>query len=186
MLRTRVGFKGSTWLPLNVLFGADGLLDREEAVLLAWADINDVSRDDFESFARGLNLDVGCVADAYSPPRQPRLDKYATHYFAILYDIDEPRGAGATQVACFVCHRFLLVLHAGARRAIGSLRERADSSPSGNPLEFFLELVDELTEGYESVLADPGGDSQDIETGLLSLDDLRGVSRRARIIARAH
>jgi magnesium transporter len=83
--------------------------------------------------------------DAVNPRQRPKIERYESHLFLVLHELDERDGQlEACQVSAILTDHYVLIVHHGAERMVQSLRARVDRDPDLPPLYLILDAtVDE-------------------------------------------
>lgn len=150
---------------------------RAEAGTLLWAeaDLASLNEEDIALIAEEFGLHPLAVEDAQHPWQRPKVEFYADHTFLVVHQLDEEGGQlEATQIACFLGQRYVLTIHAGARRVIDDAKARwetASKETEGGPGFLMHALLDALVDDYQSMADRLENEIEDLEEIVLEAPD---------------
>ncbi len=122
-------------------------------LLWAEADVLQLDRPDISLMAEEFGLHPLAVEDAIHTRQRPKLDRYESHVFIVVHQLDEVDGQlEARQIGCFVGDGYVLTLHAGAERTIEAAKERwASDRPDQHPSFLLHTLLDVVVDDYQRI-----------------------------------
>jgi magnesium transporter len=123
-------------------------------LVLAEADVRDLTHEDVRLIAEEFDLHALAVEDAVHTRQRPKLESYETHLFIVVHELDEEEGQlEAVQIACFVGDRYVLVLHAGAARTLQEVKRRWQEKKQTHhdPSHLVHTLADVVVDDYQAI-----------------------------------
>ncbi len=177
MLKALCHSAATGWQDVEDVTRLSDLRAGDDNLLWAEADVRGLDPSDVSLMADEFGLHPLAVEDAVHTRQRPKLDRYESHLFIVMHQLDEVNGQlEAAQIGCFVGDRYVLTLHAGTTRTIEMAKKRWElERPEQHPsflLHTLLDVVvddyqkiadrieDEVEELEEIALATPGGDIQ--------------------------
>ena len=146
---------GQGWHELADLSVISGLCDRSGARVWAEADIGSLTPQDVATIAEEFGLHELAVEDATEAKERPKLEEYDNHLFVVVHELREEEGQlEATQIACFVGTRYVLALHAGARRTMDETRARLKATTGeiwGGSAFLMHTMLDAIVDDYQNI-----------------------------------
>jgi magnesium transporter len=149
----------------------DRLSDLREVpgnVLWAEADVEHLGDDDVAIIAEEFGLHPLAVEDAIHTRQRPKFERYESHYFLVMHQLDEERGQlESTQLACFIGDRYVLTLHAGADRTLEETKRRWSARPEAleTPAHLVHTLADVVVDDYQDI-------ADRLETGVEEIEEI--------------
>jgi magnesium transporter len=121
-----------------------------------WAelDIADLSPGDQSTIAEEFDLDRFAVEDSVNPRQRPKLERYESHLFMVLHELDEEHEQlEQKQISCFVGDSYVLVIHEGAQRMLDETHRRLNEikGPIKGPARLIHALFDTVVDDYEAI-----------------------------------
>ena len=151
---------------------------RAEAGTLLWAeaDLASLTEEEVALIAEEFGLHPLAVEDAQHPWQRPKIDFYEDHVFLVVHQLDlKEDQLEATQLACFVGKRYVLTIHAGARRVIEETKERWKRTPkdADDNASFLMHaLLDALVDDYQAMADGLENEIEDLEEIVLETPDV--------------
>jgi magnesium transporter len=148
----------------------------EGNLLWAEADVADLSEEDVSVIAEEFGLHPLAVEDAVHTRQRPKFEMYDNHLFLVMHQLDEvDEQLEATQLACFIGHRFVLVLHAGADRTLQEAKRRwnEDHPNIDNAKHLVHTLVDVVVDDYQDHADRLESEAEEIEEIVLNAPNAR-------------
>jgi magnesium transporter len=146
---------------------------RRDPRRLVWAeaDVAGGTENDVRELASGFALDELAVEDALNPRQRPKLEPYPGHLLVVVYELEEiddqlePR-----QIAAFIGHGFVVVLHHGASQLMQEARRRLSAEDAETPTVDSLVhvLLDSIVDDYEAKAEQLAVDVEDLEMQALA------------------
>jgi magnesium transporter len=149
---------------------------RAEAGHLLWAetDLASLDDDDIALIAEEFGLHPLAVEDAQHPWQRPKIDFYDDHTFVVVHQLDEiDEQLEATQIACFIGKRYVLTIHAGAKRILDESKARWDKAKKKRGPGFLMHaLLDALVDDYQALADRLENEIEDLEELVLETPDV--------------
>jgi magnesium transporter len=142
------------WSDVEDLSSLSDLRLERTNLLMAEADVSNLTDDDVALIAEEFDLHSLAVEDAVHTRQRPKLESYASHLFVVMHQLDEENGQlEAVQIACFVGDRYVLVLHAGATRTLDEFKKRwhANVPAHKDPSNLVHTLIDVVVDDYQDI-----------------------------------
>lgn len=178
---------GSDWEKVEDLSHMSNL--RAEGKLLwADADVAELGAEDIALIAEEFGLHPLAVEDAQHTRQRPKLDKFDSHLFVVMHQLDEFDGQlEASQTACFMGDHYVLTLHTGAQRTLDEARKRwskIDSKLKNEPSALLYTFLDTIIDDYQVIaneLEEQVEQLEEITLELLEEPDHRKTTRAASV-----
>jgi magnesium transporter len=155
------------WAKVEDLDSLSDLREESGNVLWAEADASDLTQEDVDTIAEEFGLHPLAVEDAMHTRQRPKIDSYEGHRFAVFHQLDEVAGQlEAVQIACFVGERYVLTIHAGAKRTIEAAKKRwSQGAAEGAEHSSVLlhTLFDVVVDEYQSIADELEQQIEDLE-----------------------
>lgn len=160
------------WSEVSDLSTIASLCERRGARVWAEADVSVLDDRDMDTIAASFGLHELAVEDAAEARERPKLESYEGHLFMVVHELNlvgeqlEP-----VQIACFVGARWVLVLHAGASRALEETRRRLlalSGDLQGGSAVLMHALLDTIVDDYERIADGLENVVEDLEERLLA------------------
>lgn len=142
------------WEEVQDLDDLSDLRAEEGNLLWAEADVAQLSPADVATIAEEFELHPLAVEDAVHTRQRPKLEAYDNHLFAVLQELDEEDAQlEAIQIACFIGDRYVLTIHAGAKRTLTEAKRRWKEIPLEQQHPSFLlhTLIDVVVDDYQAI-----------------------------------
>jgi magnesium transporter len=142
------------WTDVEDLSSLSDLRSEKTNLLMAEADVSNLTQDDVTLIAEEFNLHALAVEDAVHTRQRPKLESYQTHLFVVMHQLDEEDGQlEAVQIACFVGDRYVLIMHAGATRTLDEFKRRwqANREAHRDPSHLVHTLIDVVVDDYQDI-----------------------------------
>jgi magnesium transporter len=144
----------SGWTDVEDLSSLSDLRAERTNLLMAEADVSNLTHDDVSLIAEEFDLHALAVEDAVHTRQRPKLESYQTHLFMVMHQLDEEDGQlEAVQIACFVGDRYVLIMHASATRTLEEFKKRwrANKKAHKDPSHLVHTLVDVVVDDYQDI-----------------------------------
>jgi magnesium transporter len=155
------------WTTVDDLDRLSDLRVESGNLLWAEADVKDLQPSDMALLAEEFNLHRLAVEDATHTKQRPKLDSYEAHFFVVFHQLDEVDGQlEASQVACFIGERFVLMIHDGASRTLAEAKSRWSHSHDElgqGPAYLLYTLLDVVVDDYEAIADALEHDTEELE-----------------------
>ena len=121
-------------------------------LLWAEADVTKLDPGDIQLIAEEFDLHPLAVEDAIHTRQRPKLDRYESHLFIVVHQLDEVDGQlEAVQIGCFVGDGYVLTLHAGATETIEAAKKRWVDIPQEHASYLLHTLIDVVVDDYQHI-----------------------------------
>jgi magnesium transporter len=164
------------WITVSNLDRVSDLRAVKGNLLLAEAEIDHLTEDDIALISEEFGLHFLAVEDALHTRQRPKFEEYEKHLFLVMHQLDEINNQlEATQLACFVGHRYALVLHAGAHRTLQEVKKRmqAEGARVSNAAELVHVLVDVVVDDYQDHADRLENETEELEEMILDRPQAR-------------
>jgi magnesium transporter len=156
--------------------------DLREHGELVWAeaDVKDLDDDDIAMIAEEFSLHELAVEDAVTLRQRPKVETFPDHYFIVLHELEEENGQlEPAQISIFLGHKYVLVLHGGAQRALREARNRwSQTTPERSESSWLLyTLLDTIVDDFQRIADDLEGEIEEVEELTLESLDLPARAR---------
>jgi len=170
--------EGSGWSPITDVAEVSDVIARPDGLVWAYADAADLTSGDLARIAEEFGLHPLAVEDAVHPRQRPKYEAYETHMFAVMHQLDEvDQQFEASQIACFIGHRWVIILHHGAKRTIEETLARVGrtrKAPEQGPSFVMHALLDTIVDDYDRKAGD-------LEEQIEELEDVALTQPRATL-----
>lgn len=142
----------SGWVTVSDLDRVSDLRAEKGNVLWAEAPVAHLTEEDVALIAEEFGLHPLAVEDAVHTRQRPKFEEYENHLFLVMHQLDELNDQlEATQIACFVGPRYVLLLHAGADRTLQEAKRRwkDDEARVTHAADLVHTLVDVVVDDYQ-------------------------------------
>ena len=177
MLLATCHSKQDGWTQVEDLTTVSDLRSGAGNVLWAETDVASLSHDDVALIAEEFDLPPLAVEDAIHTRQRPKLEGYGDQTFIVMHQLDEiDEQLEATQIAAFIGERFVLVIHAGAKRTLDEAKRRwaGDAALEEGPATLMHVLVDVIVDDYQEI-------ADRLEEAMEDLEDIALVHPTAPI-----
>jgi magnesium transporter len=136
---------------------------------VAWIDLYEPTKEEFESVAQELELSPRVIEGAIKPQQRPKLVRYGDSLFVVLKTaryLDEPEKVEFSEVHVLVGKDFIVTVRYEAIPALEEVRRRLEGEPESlrqGPQPILREIMDQIVDDYEPVLEGLGTDIQEVE-----------------------
>jgi magnesium transporter len=136
---------------------------------VAWIDLYEPTKEEFESVAQELELSPRVIEGAIKPQQRPKLVRYGDSLFVVLKTaryLDEPEKVEFSEVHVLVGKDFIVTVRYEEIPALEEVRRRLEGEPEllrqgSQPI--LREIMDQIVDDYEPVLEGLGTDIQEVE-----------------------
>jgi magnesium transporter len=160
------------WKEVTDLSIISNLCEESGARVWAEADISTLTEQDIALIAEEFSLHPLAVEDATSQKERPKLEQYEGHLFTVVHELRPENGQlEPVQISCFIGIRYVLALHAGARRTIDETRRRLLETKGdvwGGSAFLMHTMLDALVDDYERIGGELEATVEDLEEQLLT------------------
>jgi magnesium transporter len=123
---------------------------------LVWAELNitDLTPADLSTISDEFDLDGLAVEDSVNPRQRPKIERYDTHLFAVLHQLDEvEEQLEQRQIATFMGDSYVLIIHEDAERTLIEARKRLEENADQitSPAYMLHALMDVVVDDYEAI-----------------------------------
>jgi magnesium transporter len=142
----------SGWVTVSDLDRVSDLRAEKGNVLWAEAPVAHLTEKDVALIAEEFGLHPLAVEDAVHTRQRPKFEEYENHLFLVMHQLDELNDQlEATQIACFVGPRYVLLLHAGADRTLQEAKRRWKDAEARvtHAADLVHTLVDVVVDDYQ-------------------------------------
>ena len=145
----------------------EALRQLDDAV--AWIDLHEPTKEEFESVAQELELSPRVIEGAIKPQQRPKLVRYGDSLFVVLKTaryLDEPEKVEFSEVHVLVGKDFIVTVRYEEIPALEEVRRRLEGEPESlrqGPQPILREIMDQIVDDYEPVLEGLGTDIQEVE-----------------------
>ena len=145
----------------------EALRQLDDAV--AWIDLYEPTKEEFESVAQELELSPRVIEGAIKPQQRPKLVRYGDSLFVVLKTaryLDEPEKVEFSEVHVLVGKDFIVTVRYEEIPALEEVRRRLEGEPEllrQGPQPILREIMDQIVDDYEPVLEGLGTDIQEVE-----------------------
>jgi len=168
--------EASGWTEVRDLERLSDLRAKAGNLLWAEADLASLDEDDIALIAEEFGLHPLAVEDAQHPWQRPKIEFYDDHTFLVVHQLDEVEDQlEATQIACFIGERYVLTIHAGAKRVIEESKarwEKVSKKAKGGSGLLIHALLDALVDDYQSMADRLENEIEDLEELVLETPDV--------------
>lgn len=150
MLRAHA-FDGTEWQPID---DPEQISDELEADRFIWATAtaSSLGAGGLGLVATELGLDPHAIEDALGGRQRPKFEPYPKHLFIVAHQLDAHDGTvTASQIACFIGERFVLVIHEGAQRTIDGAERTLFAATTMDAGGALHAVLDPIVDEYEDV-----------------------------------
>jgi magnesium transporter len=156
------------WTKVEDLDTLSELRAIDGTVLWAEADVADLNDEDIATIAEEFDLDELAVEDASAARQRPKLEPYTNHLFMTLHQLDEVDGQlEPIQLSFFIGRGYVLTIHHGARRTIGTAKERWRERPeeieNEGPAHLIHTILDVIVDEYQAYADGLEDEVEDLE-----------------------
>jgi magnesium transporter len=136
---------------------------------VAWIDLHEPTKEEFESVAQELELSPRVIEGAIKPQQRPKLVRYGDSLFVVLKTaryLDEPEKVEFSEVHVLVGKDFIVTVRYEEIPALEEVRRRLEGEPEllrQGPQPILREIMDQIVDDYEPVLEGLGTDIQEVE-----------------------
>ena len=136
---------------------------------VAWIDLYEPTKEEFESVAQELELSPRVIEGAIKPQQRPKLVRYGDSLFVVLKTaryLDEPEKVEFSEVHVLVGKDFIVTVRYEEIPALEEVRRRLEGEPESlrqGPQLILREIMDQIVDDYEPVLEGLGTDIQEVE-----------------------
>src|ERR671916_265052 len=136
---------------------------------VAWIDLYEPTKEEFESVAQELELSPRVIEGARKPQQRPKLVRYGDSLFVVLKTaryLDEPEKVEFSEVHVLVGKDFIVTVRYEEIPALEEVRRRLEGEPESlrqGPQPILHEIIDQIVDDYEPVLEGLGTDIQEVE-----------------------
>lgn len=136
---------------------------------VAWIDLYEPTKEEFESVAQELELSPRVIEGAIKPQQRPKLVRYGDSLFVVLKTaryLDEPEKVEFSEVHVLVGKDFIVTVRYEEIPALEEVRRRLEGEPEllrQGPQPILREIMDQIVDDYEPVLEGLGTDIQEVE-----------------------
>lgn len=136
---------------------------------VAWIDLHEPTKEEFESVAQELELSPRVIEGAIKPQQRPKLVRYGDSLFVVLKTaryLDEPEKVEFSEVHVLVGKDFIVTVRYEEIPALEEVRRRLEGEPESlrqGPQPILREIMDQIVDDYEPVLEGLGTDIQEVE-----------------------
>src|SRR5215211_7689865 len=136
---------------------------------VAWIDLHEPTKEEFESVAQELELSPRVIEGAIKPKQRPKLVRYGDSLFVVLKTaryLDEPEKVQFSEVHVLVGKDFIVTVRYEEIPALEEVRRRLEGEPEllrQGPQPILREIMDQIVDDYEPVLEGLGTDIQEDE-----------------------
>ena len=136
---------------------------------VAWIDLPEPTKEEFESVAQELELSPRAIEGAIKPQQRPKLVRYGDSLFVVLKTaryLDEPEKVEFSEVHVLVGKDFIVTVRYEEIPALEEVRRRLEGEPEllrQGPQPILREIMDQIVDDYEPVLEGLGTDIQEVE-----------------------
>lgn len=159
-----------------------GRLDLDAAVTEArarpgafvWVGLYEPTADELVDLAKEFDLHPLAVEDAVHAHQRPKLERYGDTLFLVLKTgtyVDHDEVVALGEVMLFVGRSFVVSVRHGAHGELGELRAELEADPDRlrcGPAAVMHAVLDQVVDGYETVLAGLDVDVDQIEEQVFS------------------
>ena len=160
------------WTEVDDLDRLSDLRGEHGKLLWAEADISNLTPQDVATIAEEFGLHSLAVEDAMHLRQRPKIDVYDNHSFLVMHQLDEHDGQlEATQIACFIGHRYVLTLHEGAARTLEEAKKRwrrGETELGGGAAVLTHTLLDVVVDDYQRIADQLEREVEELEDIVLS------------------
>ena len=155
---------------------------------VAWIDLYNPTREEFEPVAQELELPSRVIEDAIKPQLRPKIARYGDSLFAVLKTaryLDEPERVDFSEAHVLVGKDFVVTVHFEEIPALDEVRRRLEGEPEllrQGPQPILHEIMDQIVGDYEPVLEGLETDIQEVEGEVFGGN--AGVSQRIYELSR--
>ena len=155
---------------------------------VAWIDLYEPTKEEFESVAQELELSPRVIEGAIKPQQRPKLVRYGDSLFVVLKTaryLDEPEKVEFSEVHVLVGKDFIVTVRYEEIPALEEVRRRLEGEPESlrqGPQPILREIMDQIVDDYEPVLEGLGTDIQEVEVGVFGGNE--DVSQRIYELSR--
>ena len=145
----------------------EALRQLDDAV--AWIDLYEPTKEEFESVAQELELSPRVIEGAIKPQQRPKLVRYGDSLFVVLKTaryLDEPEKVEFSELHVLVGKDFIVTVRYEEIPALEEVRRRLEGEPESlrqGPQPILHEIMDQIVDDYEPVLEGLGTDIQEVE-----------------------
>jgi magnesium transporter len=164
----------------------EALRQLDDAV--AWIDLYEPTKEEFESVAQELELSPRVIEGAIKPQQRPKLVRYGDSLFVVLKTaryLDEPEKVEFSEVHVLVGKDFIVTVRYEAIPALEEVRRRLEGEPESlrqGSQPILREIMDQIVDDYEPVLEGLGTDIQEVEDEIFAGNE--DVSQRIYELSR--
>jgi magnesium transporter len=165
------------WEQVDDLDRLSDLRATSGTLLWAEADIAELTEEDVQTIAEEFELHPLAVEDAVHVRQRPKFESYDKHMFLVLHQLDTEDGQlEPVQIACFIGERYVLTIHAGARRTLDEAKKRWESVPEDwqHPAQLAHTLLDVVVDDYQEIADDLEVEIEELEDLALELEQRHG------------
>ena len=136
---------------------------------VAWIDLYEPTKEEFESVAQELELSPRVIEGAIRLQQRPKLVRYGDSLFVVLKTaryLDEPEKVEFSEVHVLVGKDFIVTVRYEEIPALEEVRRRLEGEPESlrqGPQPILREIMDQIVDDYEPVLEGLGTDIQEVE-----------------------
>src|ERR671916_1094378 len=136
---------------------------------VAWIDLHEPTKEEFESVAQELELSPRVIEGARKPQQRPKLVRYGDSLFVVLKTaryLDEPEKVEFSEVHVLVGKDFIVTVRYEEIPALEEVRRRLEGEPGllrQGPQPILHEIMDQIVNDYEPVLEGLGTDIEEVE-----------------------
>jgi magnesium transporter len=136
---------------------------------VAWIDLHEPTKEEFESVAQELELSPRVIEGAIKPQQRPKLVRYGDSLFVVLKTaryLDEPEKVEFSEAHVLVGKDFIVTVRYEEIPALEEVRRRLEGEPESlgqGPQPILREIMDQIVDDYEPVLEGLGTDIQEVE-----------------------
>jgi magnesium transporter len=152
-------------------------------LLWAEADVANLTEEDVSVIAEEFDLHALAVEDAIHVRQRPKFERYGSHMFIVLQQLDEDDGQlEPVQIACFIGDRYVLTVHAGATRTLDEAKKRWEETPEAwaHPSHLLHTLIDVVVDDYQEIADKLEAEIEELEELALETQE-----QRSREVGRA-
>jgi magnesium transporter len=144
------------WSEIHDLSKLSDLRTTKGNLIWAEADVANLTPSDVSLIAEEFELHPLAVEDAIHLRQRPKIEPYDRHFFTVLQQLDEMDDQlEATQIACFIGGRWVLLIHGGADRMLAEAKKRwqADGHDLQRGPAFLVHaLMDAIVDDYQDIV----------------------------------
>jgi magnesium transporter len=168
--------------------------------LIVWVDLNDPTDEEIKAILEGVfQFHPLAIEDCTTPSSLPKLEDYESYLFIVMHAVDFTRSDkfASTELDLFLGKEFLVTFHRKPLKSVQATIDRVTKTAgviARGPDRLAHNVLDSLIDNYQPVLAELGGELEDIEETVLAqqsggkfineIIQVRGDFSRLRTIVR--